>query len=54
MPVGDIGIGRGAGAAERRPAPPSFSAVIRATRLERQERIREIAAFVDGERIWVG
>jgi hypothetical protein len=54
MPVGDLGTGRGAGAAERRPEPPSFSSVIRAARAERNERIRELAVYFDGERTWVG
>jgi hypothetical protein len=53
-PVGDLGIGRGGSAMERRPAPPSLNALIRATRAERRERIRELAVYLDGERTWVG
>jgi hypothetical protein len=45
MPVADLGIGRGAGAAERRPSPPTMSALIRAEfdmrREERLARARE-------------
>jgi hypothetical protein len=38
--VGDFGIGRGAGAAPRRPpAPPGMSAVIRAERELRREEL---------------
>jgi hypothetical protein len=55
--VGDLGVGRGAGAAERRPQPPvpSMTNLIRAARMERRERIHELAVYLDGEgRPWVG
>jgi hypothetical protein len=53
-PVGDVGIGRGGGAMERRPPSPTMSALIRATRAERVERIRELAVYDYAGRPWVG
>jgi hypothetical protein len=49
LPVADLGIGRGAGAVERRPAPLSFSAVIRAERdLRREERLARAREYDRG------
>jgi hypothetical protein len=51
--IGDLGIGRGGSALPMRPAPPSMSALIRATCAERRERVRELVIDHAG-RPWVG
>ena len=49
MPIGDLGIGRGGSAIERRPAPPTMSALVRAEiDMRRQERLARARTYEDG------
>jgi hypothetical protein len=49
-PIGRIGVGVGAGAAEPRPTRPSVDSLLRAMVDERRERLADLAAYYERER----